>query len=141
MDLLSKFKWWKSSAVAPTGAEIYVFDLPQHGRFYADPLVIRRGLLLVTSGRCWEWAGQARLLEQNLDKCAEGDDVESIASRAEFSMQLADIEGKLAEAAFQAFGLPKIDKSTGQGISEAVALGLLQDYLGWVEEKKEQPEE
>ncbi len=141
MGLLSKLAWWKSSSVSPLGTEVYDWSVEPYGEFKSDPLVIRRGLLLATHGRCWEWASQARAFELELDACADGEGEEFAAKRAEFSMRLADLEGKLAEAAFQAFGLPRIDRETGNGVGEAVALSLVQGFLGWCEEKKEPPEE
>lgn len=137
MGFLSK--WWKSSSVAAEA--VYNWQAPGLGEFWSDPLVIRRGLLLATSGRAWEWASQARELELALDGCQDADGDTAAAQRAEWSMRLADLEGKLAHAAYHAFGLPPIDRETGQGVGESVVLGLVQDFLAWCEQKKDGPEE
>lgn len=121
-----------------TKMDIYRYEVTGLGEFYDDPLSLRRRLLVNSSGRCWEWAKQAKACEQRLAQLGDGDaDV-----RAELSMQLADLEGKLVNAAFKAFNLsPIADDGAGgfQGVSELAGLELLYGFLEWLDEKKGEP--
>lgn len=115
--------------------DIYRFTPPgQEGDVFADPLALRRALLVGTSGRCWEWAQKAKKLEEAVAAEA-GQDEPSLARRAEYSDQLAEVEGWLVGAAMQAFGLTPVDPATGHGCTELGALQLLYDFLGWLEGK------
>lgn len=120
--------------------EIYRFDLPGDGPRYADPMAVRRRLLAASDGRLWEWARRAR--EHQLALAAAGDapGEEADARRAESSARLAECEGAMADAAYQAFdGFAPIDPTTGFGTPEAVALGVLRGFLEWLEQKKSPP--
>lgn len=43
-------------------------------------------------------------------------------------------EEKLAAASLEAFQLPRLDLTTGEGVSEAEALAILYDWLRWADE-------
>ncbi len=119
--------------------DIFEYELPGHGRLYADPLAVRRGLLRASDGRLWEWAQAARQVGELVGQSADDPTDAGAARRAEFSTSQSELEGRLADAAYAAFGLPPINAATGQGVAEAVALDLLQKFLGWMEEKKNPP--
>jgi hypothetical protein len=118
--------------------DIYKFEVPMHdGEICCDPMKIRRDLLTATSGRCWEYADTARKIENSLTLFPEADVSEkAVASRAELSLRLAEMEGKLADAGMVVFGLEPVDQQ-GVGHTETLALRLVKDYLAWVSEKKE----
>jgi hypothetical protein len=118
--------------------DIYVVDVPGVGQCHFDPLEIRRRLLEESDGRCWQWAQQAGQLQARLDEIegSEATDETTVAKKAEWSMQLASIEGDLATTAFAAFRLTPIDINTGLGFTETTALRALQDFLAWMEQKK-----
>lgn len=124
---------------------VYSFDLPGLGIVFVDPLAVRRGLLVATSGRGWEWAQQARDFDRAITALPEtppqGEEEQYAARKAEYSMRLAEIEGRLVAAAYQAFDLTPVDKTTGHGVTEQIMLAVLQDYLAWMEEKKSAPED
>ena len=44
-----------------------------------------------------------------------------------------DAQGKLAAASRAAFGLPGVDRATGQGVTDGAALETLYDFLRWLE--------
>ncbi len=123
--------------------DIYKFDVPGIGEVNADPLRLRRGLLLATSGRCWEWAQRAKEFEDLIDGipavAAPGEEEKVAAQRAEWSTRLAELEGLLVKGAYLAFGFAPIDPATGEGQTEGVVLGVLQDFLEWIEQKKSAP--
>lgn len=120
--------------------DIYPVHLPGvEGARYLDPLAVRRDLLVATSGRCWEWARQARQLADDLAALGDAATDEAAAQRAEWSARQAELEGPLAGAAVRAFGLAPLDPETGFGFTETTALGLLYDYLGWLEGKGGRP--
>lgn len=117
--------------------EIYTTEVPGLGEVKLDPLGLRRGLIMATHGRCWEWSRDARNIERDLAAIADDAAGEvADARRAELSLRLADAEGKLAQAAYDVFPITPIDINTGQGTTETAAMLLLQNYLRWVEEKK-----
>ena len=117
--------------------EIYAADIPGLGEVKLDPLGLRRGLIMATHGRCWEWSQTARDIERDLTAIPDTDTGEvADAKRAELSLRLADVEGKLAQAAYDVFPIVPVDLNTGQGTTETAAMLLLQNYLRWVEEKK-----
>ena len=121
-----------------TKTDIYHYAIDGFGEFFADPLSLRRRLLVASSGRCWEWAKQAKAYEQQLAKLGE----EDVDGRAEWSMRLAEVEGKLVDVAFQAFNLPAIEPDAdGQpsGVSELAGLELMYRFLEWLDEKKGEP--
>lgn len=123
-----------------TKTDIYGFELPGvEGRRYLDPLAVRRDLLVGTSGRCWEWARDAKQLEADLAAVGDAPGDGPAAQRAEWSARLADLEGRLAPAAMRAFSLEPVDPETGFGFTELTALELLYDFLGWIEGKGGRP--
>lgn len=106
---------------------------------FVDPLKLRRKLLSATSGRCWEWAKRVKEYESQLAKIKDQAGETPEAQRAEWSKDMAELEGRLAEAAMTAFGLNPVDPETGLGVTEMTALELLNDFLGWLEKKGERP--
>lgn len=117
--------------------DIYEMDIPGHGPVMCDPMTLRRNLLLTTSGRCWEYADTARKIENSLAICPSEDQSEkAIATRAELSLRLAEVEGQLVDAGYRVFNLEPVN-SEGDGVSETAVLRLIHDYLTWVTEKKE----
>lgn len=118
--------------------EIFEYEIEGHGKFFADPLSIRRGLLKISDGHLWAWAIAIRQLEKMIGEIKDEDEG-STAKRAEYTTRQADIEGQMAEAAFAAFGLVPLDATTGHGITESTALTVLQKFLAWLEEKKNRP--
>lgn len=118
--------------------EIYSYatdDQPEG--VYVDPLKLRRKLLTATSGRCWEWAKKVKTYESQLVQIKDLAGETPEAQRAEWSKDMAELEGRLAEAAFAAFELAPIDPETGLGVTEMTALEFLNDFLGWLEKKDE----
>jgi hypothetical protein len=115
---------------------IYAYDIRGHGRFHADPLALRRGLLAATDGRCWQLAREAGDLERALGQAADEPGEAGDARRAEGSTRLAAVEGRLVEAARAVFGLPAVDPKTGYGVTEMESLKLLRAFLDWLEQKK-----
>lgn len=120
-----------------TKTDIYEFEPIEGTTLYADPLMLRRRLLQETHGRCMEWAKRAKTLQSDIDAIGDGDDEESKAKRAEWSRQLADLDGHLANATFEAFGFERVDPSTGFGMTELGALEVLYAFLEWLEKKDE----
>ena len=119
-----------------SNVDIYTIQIPKLGPYCMDPMAIRRGLLINTKGRCWEYVKAASTLEKELAEIPEEDDSETArAKRAEFSLRLADLEGRLAQAAFDTFPIDPID-GEGAGTTEVAALIILKQYLDWVTEKK-----
>ncbi len=117
--------------------DIYTVDIPGHGDAHFDPLAIRRQLLLHTHGRCWEYADDAHKITATLAAISDTDQSDKAkAERAELSLRLADIEGKLADAAFAAFPFRPVDPNTGEGVTESAALLVLGHYLRYVAAKK-----
>jgi len=120
-----------------SNVDIYTIDIPKLGPFCMDPMAIRRGLLINTKGRCWEYIKIASNLEKELLAIPDDDDSDTArAKRAEFSMRIAELEGKLAQAAFDTFPIEPVD-GDGNGTTEVAALVILKKYLDWVAEKKE----
>lgn len=117
--------------------EIYEAEIPGHGPVKYDPLAVRRRLLQSTSGRCWEMFRDARNIELDLQNSDPKDESEvAVATRAELSVRLATLEGGIADAGYEAFGLSPIDSETGGGSTEAAVLDITKKYLEWVETKK-----
>ena len=86
-----------------------------------DPLALDRALTKASGGRLNEWL-QAWSPESEGDVSAEG--------KRKTSVEQADAEELLVEAARKAFGLPPFPESTS-----AQALEYLLDYLWWMEGK------
>lgn len=87
------------------------------GDAYADPLAAYRQFVSALDG------DPDPVLEAARD---EGREPPSVLRRM-------DAQGKLAGAARQAFGLPGLDRSTGQGVTDGAALETLYDFLRWLE--------
>lgn len=116
--------------------DIYTYTVPGLGEVKVDPLMVRRGLIGETSGRCWEWSATANALEKELRKIDDADISEQAnARRADLSVRLTDIEGKLTQASFNVFGLTPVGND-GFGVTETTGLRILRDYLTWIAEKK-----
>ena len=116
--------------------DIYPVRLPPDDEVvYADPLVLRRAILSVTKGRCWEWAKTAKEYQAVLAGMPNEDTEEIRARRADLCVRLSELEGVLAGAAFEAFELERIDPETGHGVTETAALEILQSFLEWLEGK------
>lgn len=110
--------------------DIYPFEAPDGEARHLDPMAVRRSLLVGTNGYCWAWVRQAREYETALAGEADDD------KRAEWASKQAELEGYLANAAMQAFGLEPVDPATGAGATEVFALGALYDFVRWLEAKK-----
>lgn len=119
-----------------TKTDIYQFEVPGHGKFYMDPLALRRKALVASSGRCWEWANQVAEYDKLIQGADQAED--PAATRAEFSMRQAELEGKLVAVAFETFNLAPLDDQ-GHGVTELVGLELLYDFLDWLDQKKTPP--
>jgi hypothetical protein len=121
--------------------EIFAFILPNVGQRYADPLAIRRRLLTASEGRLFEWVQAARSYQKLLTELGDKEGPEADSQRADWSFRQAELEGWLAEAAFASFeGFAPVDPATGSGVTEVVALEVLNAYIEWIEQKKRTPE-
>lgn len=121
--------------------DIYRYEVPSIGPFVADPLELRRRILMASSGRCWEWAKQVKEYEKMLANVGDAEGEKPAAERAEFSMRQAELEGHLAQIARSAFNLPEITVQNEQviGVTELAALEVLYEFLAWLDQKKGQP--
>lgn len=127
--------------------ELYKFTKDGGVEVASDPLRLRRAVINASQGRAFEWVTSINLLQKRL-KEIQNVDVSSLedpklkeqilAERAEWSRVIADIEGQLAIAAFQAFDLLPLgqdDEGNVTGIGEVGALRIMQEFLEWLEKK------
>lgn len=119
--------------------DIYRYSVGTYGEFAADPLLLRRRILIASAGHCYEMACQAKEYEEKMAEVGDAVGDEADAKRAEFSMRLAEVEGKLVAIAFEAFNLVPVDEK-GRGVTELQGLELLYDFLDWLDQKKSPPE-
>ena len=107
----------------------FCYELAGYGSRYADPIQIRRDLLIASGGQVWQWAAEARALQDQMSVALEGD------QRAILAVRLAETEGRLAAAAYQAFDLPPVNPNTGAGVPEEEMAAILKGFLGYAEGK------
>jgi hypothetical protein len=111
---------------------------------YADPIAIRRNLLLATGGKLHKLLEDANKdIVQIDDSLREGSAewqaaVESsrLPEDSPERLQALQARGILAQAACMAFQLPPFDSMTGEGVLEEESIAILAEYLIWLEAKK-----
>jgi hypothetical protein len=114
-------------------------------KVYLDSLKIRRELLSATHGRVWAYLRDLAILKdahkelqdtkENLQDLSKKDREVVEAKLAVAAVSIANLEGTIAEAAYKAFNLLPIDPETGEGTSEVAVLGILSDYMEYVQGK------
>lgn len=107
----------------------FQYALREYGDRVADPVQVRRDLLRASGGHLWGWAAEARRAQEELAAEADPD------RAAPLRVHLADLEGRLAACAYQAFGLPRVDPASGRGVGEAEVVEVLKAYLEYAEKK------
>jgi len=118
--------------------EIYQYVVPGTGdAVYVDPLAVRRELMLATEGRAVEWAKRLQEIDALLQAESAPADDEGKALIAAAVVEQVKLQFHLKEAAFAAFLITPIDAESGMGCTEATAIQMVLDFLGWCEEKKE----
>lgn len=131
--------------------KIFVVEVAPYGTLYFDPVVVRRRLLHSTNGGIWRLIEGARInqerIQEAVDALAEDnakpeadrynqemlDKIESYRAVAEY--ELTQQEGQLADAAFYAFELVRMDKTTGHGMTESEVNSVLMQFLEYAEKK------
>lgn len=97
---------------------------------FADPLKVRRGLLLASGGHIddwWEAVCQPKTFEDgNLNPAYQ-------------PLKIAELEGKVCNAVRAAFDLKPVDPATGTGAMDSYCLYLMEAFLDWYEKKSENP--
>ncbi len=120
----------------------YKYSIPRfEGESFADPVKVRRLLLSHSDGRFWSWVADAARNQKEMAEArqATGDDPEAMA-RIEAALAIhrsaiAELEGKIASAAYVAFGVPPMDTDTGDGVTEGEVLQVVRDFLEYAEKK------
>lgn len=106
---------------SPTDREIFAYVDPEGKKRYEDPLVVLRGLQLLTRGK----------LDELIDKQAIMDTDNPIDP-----VIRAEAEDKLISAVRNMFKLPPIDGVTGIGVTDTYCIRLLQHFCDYIDEKK-----
>lgn len=101
------------------------------GTLHFDPVRVRRLLLAVTQG-------ELNLHLDEIDTCAK-QYAQQMASDGKVQPAViakrAALEGRMADAAFQAFGLSPVNPETGSGYTEAEVLSLLNAFIDFEQKK------
>lgn len=125
--------------------EVFTYVI-QDQTIYDDPLRVRRKLLAATHGRAWTYLHDLtrlkdalRTAEAGAETARTGDNREEF-ERAEAQVaihvvEVANLEGLLAEASMAAFDLSPLDPATGEGVTELEALNVLMQYMVFAEGK------
>lgn len=103
----------------------------ENTRCFADPLKVRRVLLEGTDGRAWTYVRDLALYKEQLAQpLEEGTTPEQLAAhQAVLRLNIARLEGALAEAAIEAFELPPFNPKDGSGCTELIVLTILAQYM------------
>lgn len=102
---------------------------------HADAVKVRRLLLANTDGRAWSYIRDLAVEKARGEElrgqltATNGGDAELEALIAVNRVQVANLEGTLAQAAIVAFEFAPFDPRTGDGATEMDALGVLQQYM------------
>jgi hypothetical protein len=112
-------------------------------RTWADPLAIRDRLLRATRGRVEELLRQASGRQPGgADPALSGPpDPPSpwFYVQANMLLERTGAEEQVASAAYASFeGLSPVDEATGEGAPELHAVGVLYDFLDWLEGRREE---
>jgi hypothetical protein len=104
--------------------EVYRYEL--HGQeCFADPLACYRRVLEACQG---DLGSELEAVRRPPPGTVE---------QAPELMNRLGAEERLAEASRKGFGLPAFDPATGEGATDAQALRVLYDFLGWLEKNDE----
>lgn len=95
--------------------DIFAYELPNGDRQFADPLRIRRRLVLETNGK--------------IHDLIKHQGSEELGTRLK-------ADETLAKATAASFELPMLDEKTGEGLTEEFFLDLLDKFQDWLDEQK-----
>lgn len=116
--------------------KVFSYTTTAYGERFADPVQIRRDLLRASGGRLWEWVADARHLQEEIVAAGEPTDNAGKEAMAALQVGLAEQEARLAQSAYQAFGLDPINPNNGHGVGEGEIRRILVQFLEYAEKKE-----
>lgn len=118
---------------------VFHYDVRGEGR-YVDPLAVRRALMRFSGGQYHVWRQDAVESDEAADlpipPSIQADEQQLAlerARRAATVLGMLDAQERLLACVREAFGLPALDTTTGEGCTESECWAVLTAFDEWLE--------